>query len=207
MARSLFEALTISAPCDEDLAAMEESTGAPGLFCARCTKVVHVAATMTRAEVAARLRSSGDHPPCFALFVRKGDGAILLADGYVHPARTEKRRLPVLAVAATVALAACAPPPARRPVEMVPVELPQPTPPRRLTAAPVAPPAPEPAPEEPVTPVSEPARTTSKTNKGTPASPTKANQGAASGPKKVPPAVIVPPDHDMTAGLPVKGGL
>ena len=96
---------------------MSDAASGRGKYCSACERDVHFAADLTRAEIGALLESrrAGERL-CFALLVRKSDGAVRVADGHVHPARTgSPRRLPLLAVAASMTMAACAPPVAPAP--------------------------------------------------------------------------------------------
>lgn len=83
-------------------------------YCARCTRVVHDVATMTRAEAIA-LADALDRGEriCRRVSRRRSDGAILTAEGFLEPEAPPPRaskRLVAMATAGATALAACAAP-------------------------------------------------------------------------------------------------
>jgi len=173
MSRSLADALTIRTACHEDVAAMRIGASGQARYCTSCESEVHTISEMTHAEVTALLAANEGKQLCFALLVRKSDRAVRLADGHVVPPTVARKRLPLLAVAASMTMAACAPPavaraPALVPVAEAPKEVPsEPAPvapsepvdespgrgPRPLVVAPE--PEPEPAPAPAPAPVAE----------------------------------------------------
>lgn len=137
MARSLADALTIRPPCHEDVTAMGIGPSGQGRYCTSCESEVHTISEMTRAEVTALLAANEGKRLCFALLVRKSDRAVRLADGHVVPPAVARKRLPMLAVAASMTMAACTPPAMDRAPALVPVvEAPKAV---RSEPAPVAP--------------------------------------------------------------------
>jgi hypothetical protein len=165
----LVDRLRVTAPCDVGWDAMEDL--GTHRHCAKCESTVHDVATMTRVEVEKLLeaRERGERV-CLHLHVRRTDGAVLVADGFVERARRgPPSRLIAAAVATATAMTACSPamsPPkapqneiAIAPVENVastpvPIETAPSSPalPREVPP-PEAPPAEEPLPVTTVTPV------------------------------------------------------
>ena len=140
MARSLADALTIRTPCHEDVTAMGIGASGQGRYCTSCESEVHTISEMTRAEVTALLAANEGNRLCFALLVRKSDRAVRLADGHVVPPTVARKRLPLLAVAASMTMAACAPPTVVRAPALVPVaEAPKEVPPEPAPVAPSEP--------------------------------------------------------------------
>ncbi len=92
-----------------------------GSYCTSCEREVHTISEMTRAEVTALLAANEGKRLCFALLVRRSDRAVRLADGHVVPPTMARKRLPMLAVAASMTMAACAPPAVDRAPALVPV--------------------------------------------------------------------------------------
>ena len=105
MSRSLYESLRIKSPCEEDADAMVLSADGRTRHCGTCRRDIVHFAVLTHAEVEQLFRDRTG--TMCGLVERREDGAIRLADGYVHPPRiVTNRRLPLLA-AATLSLAAC----------------------------------------------------------------------------------------------------
>ena len=137
--------LQVLTPCDvpaEQLVATKE-----GASCTSCEKVVHDLSLLTFDEAEALFRWARERGVglCSEMSVRKRDGAVLLADGYVLPQnQSGKRRLPMtnaLAAAGAVILAACADAPPVVPELPTPQiqASPQPAPRAPQPAAPSAP--------------------------------------------------------------------
>lgn len=193
MRRSLADELRIASPCHEDSASMTPSASGRGLYCGACERDVHAVAELTRAEVEALVRANAGGRLCLELMVRNADGAIVVADGYVQPTRIAPRRaLPILAVAASMTMAACTPSSALRPDEPV-VLVPPPASPATtaptLLAAPLPPTSPA-----PTAPVPEPI-----SDEPDPPAPPQTSHAVPSKPPH-PTKPIVRPNHTMTKG-------
>jgi len=198
MPRDLLAELRIAAPCHEDRSAMTAREDGKGLSCPACARTVHGVAAMTRAEVLALLDGARGERLCLELLVRDADGAVKLADGYVYPARSRGgRRLPLLAVAASMTLAACAPSSHSPGPDVVLVPPPHPE-------------GPSPAPRGPAAPLGAVTSSGSATEEeppapaepGPPAPPVGAVRAAAP-PKPAPPPpgmLPVPRSHTMMRG-------
>jgi outer membrane biosynthesis protein TonB len=143
----LVDRLRVRTPCDVAWDSMEDL--GRDRHCAKCELVVHDVASMTRAEVETLLeaRERGERV-CLHLYVRKSDGAVLVADGHVERARRAPPSRMIAAAVAT-AMTACATAPttapsplpaqvAVAPVEAAPIE-PAPVEPAPIEAAPVMP--------------------------------------------------------------------
>ncbi len=215
MGSSLSDALKIATPCDRDVAAMEDAASGRAKYCASCEREVHTIAEMTRAEVVSLLAANEGQPLCLSLLVRRTDRAVRLADGHVHPTRIGRppsARLPLLAAAASMTFAACAPPgpatptPALVPVERGPAVPSEPAP---VAIVPEPPPPPEPpAPPAEPTPVvtaepTPPEPTRAKGGKPAPASKTP----KLAGPKKVGKPVPQQAEYEVLAGARSGDGL
>lgn len=77
----LVERLRLRRPCPAP-SAPEEKEWTDGVrFCATCQLDAHDASLLTRDEAEALLRRSAGERVCFRTYVRRSDGAVLLADG------------------------------------------------------------------------------------------------------------------------------
>jgi len=207
MARSLSDELRITRPCHEDESSMTPSPSGRGLYCHACASDVHVVAEMTRSEVAALVAGVPDGERlCLELMVRDVDGAIVVADGYVRSAHVSKgRALPLLAVAASMTMAACATSSGPRSGENVVLVPPPPSP---GTGAPVAPallaaPSTPSAPPRAAAPIDDPgpaadpdADPMPAANPPVPRASTRTSTGTPAHPARPP----VRPNHTMTKG-------
>lgn len=103
----LGDRLRVRTPCEATIR-WDDMPGSERIrYCASCELDVHDTSTFTRDEVEALLRSRREGARlCVRLHVRQSDGAVLLADGAVLPAKalTKKRRL----ASAVVTMAAAA---------------------------------------------------------------------------------------------------
>ncbi len=116
----LGDRLRVRTPCEATIR-WDDMPGTERVrYCTSCELDVHDTSTFTRDEVEALLRSRREGTRlCVRLHVRQSDGAVLLADGAVLPAKalTKKRRLAsavvTMAAAAvgTSAIAGCGSPP------------------------------------------------------------------------------------------------
>lgn len=216
MGSSLSDALKIATPCDRDVAAMEDAASGRAKYCAFCEREVHTIAEMTRAEVVALLAANEGQPLCLSLLVRRTDRAVRIADGHVHPTRigrSPSARLPLLAAAASMTFAACAPPgPATPTPELVPVERGPVVP---SEPAPVAI-VPEPPRPEPPAPPAEPTPLVTAEPTPTPLEPTRTKDGKPApvskttklaGPKKVGKPVPQQEEYEVLAGARSGDGL
>ncbi len=179
---------------------MTLSPSGRGLYCHACASDVHVVAEMTRSEVAALVAGVPDGERlCLELMVRDVDGAIVVADGYVRSAHVSKgRALPLLAVAASMTMAACATSSGPRPEENVVLVPPPASPGAGAPVAPAllaAPSTPSGAPTQAAAPVDDPGPATDPHADPTPAS-TRTSAGAPVHPPRPP----VRSNHTMTKG-------
>jgi hypothetical protein len=177
----LVDRLRVRAPCEVGWENMEDR--GTHRHCTKCESTVHDVAAMTRAEVETLLeaRERGERV-CLHLHVRRSDGAVLVADGFVERRSAGPRapsRMVAAAMATATAMSACSTatsPPrdpqneiAIAPVAPAPIETappPPPVPPRAPEPAlPPPPPLPqaveEPVPTTPVKP-SHPAKPAKK---------------------------------------------
>lgn len=189
---------------------MTPSPSGRGLYCHACASDVHVVAEMTRSEVAALVAGVPDGERlCLELMVRDVDGAIVVADGYVRSAHVSKgRALPLLAVAASMTMAACATSSGPHSGENVVLVPPPPSP---GAAAPVAPallaaPSTPSAPTQAAAPVDDPGPAADPGADPSPAATpqvpqmprpsTRTSTGAPAHPARP----LVRPNHTMTKG-------
>ena len=152
----LVDRLRVREPCEVGWDNMEDL--GTHRHCAKCESTVHDVSAMTRAEVETLLeaRERGERV-CLHLHVRKTDGAVLVADGFVERRGrlAPPSRLVAAAMATATAMSACATatsPPrdpqneiAVAPVAPTPIETASPPPP----PAPAVPPDPPPLPAPP----------------------------------------------------------
>lgn len=103
----LFDALQIVSPCE--VAQDRLKPNALGLYCASCNQTVYDFSSLSRAEaeMLVRERRSG-RPVCAQLTLRRSDGAIRLADGYVTRGSLKESRPVAMVLATTYAAVASA---------------------------------------------------------------------------------------------------